>query len=421
MSGATRERLERVHLGSDELLGEAERLAFRIVETHTRDEQGGVNWISLRTLVPEQPARLAPVGPHLYGGSTGIAFFLAAFMHVSGLHEQRSFVLEILDPLRQRLAAIAADPARAAALRLGLGGMIGLGAFAYAFHRIGGWLSEPSLVRESQDLLSLFTTERIMSDQLLDVVGGSAGGLLSLLAVSPSAGDESVAARAAAIACGTRLVSTLLWKDNQPAGWRTLPWCSPLGGFSHGAAGICYALFRLYERTKDEALWEAAREGLVFERDLYDPAKKNWRDLRSPKAGFSVCWCHGAPGVALGRIAALHIMDSEEIRAEINDGLETTRTAALDDLDHVCCGNFGRVEVLHYAARKLGRPDLLEEAFGLAERVLQRARSRGRYGWDQDPTVKIFDPSFFTGAAGLGYSLLRLARPDLLPCVLLLD
>jgi len=213
----------------------------------------------------------------------------------------------------------------------------------------------------------------------------------------------------------------LLWKDNQPAGWRTLPWCSPLGGFSHGAAGICYALFRLYERTKDEALWEAAREGLVFERDLYDPAKKNWRDLRSPKAGFSVCWCHGAPGVALGRIAALHIMDSEEIRAEINDGLETTRTAALDDLDHVCCGNFGRVEVLHYAARKLGRPDLLEEAFGLAERVLQRARSRGRYGWDQDPTVKIFDPSFFTGAAGLGYSLLRLARPDLLPCVLLLD
>jgi lantibiotic modifying enzyme len=213
----------------------------------------------------------------------------------------------------------------------------------------------------------------------------------------------------------------LLWKDDQPVGWRTLPWCPPLSGFSHGAAGICCALFRLYESTKDEAFWEAAREGLAFERGLYDPAKKNWRDLRSSKAGFSVRWCHGAPGVALGRIGALHIINTEEIQDEIHEALESTRAAVLDNLDHVCCGNLGRVEILLYAAQRLGRPDLLEEAYSLTAKVLRRARSKGRFGWTQDPTVDTFDPSFFTGAAGVGYTLLRLAKPDALPCLLLLE
>ncbi len=298
--------------------------------------------------------------------------------------------------------------------------MIGLGAFAYAFHRIGVWIGEPGLVSESQDLLSLFTADRIVADRFLDVVGGSAGGLLSLLAITPAADGKSTAALAA-VGCGRRLVSTLLWNDRRPAGWRTLPGCPPLGGFSHGAAGICYSLFRLYERTRDKAFWDAARGGLVFERSLYDPAERNWLDLRSPGAGFSVRWCHGAPGVALGRIAALHILNTAEIHGEIREALQTTRAAALDDLDHICCGNMGRVEILLYASQKLGRPELLETVYSLAAKVLRRARSRGRFGWIQDPTVDVFDPAFFTGAAGVGYTLLRLAKPDALPCLLLLE
>ena len=40
--------------------------------------------------------------------------------------------------------------------------------------------------------------------------------------------------------------------------------------------------------------------------------------------------------------------------------------------------------------------------------------------WRTTMSPDLFDPTFFTGAAGIGYVLLRLADPSL-PCVLALD
>jgi type 2 lantibiotic biosynthesis protein LanM len=406
-----------IFLGSGELLAMAAKLASRITESRCPGERGGVSWLGPGNPPLGQPARLSPVGAHLYGGTTGIALFLAAFVRVSGENELRPLVLEILEPLRKRLAAIVADPDRASSFRLGVGGLIGLGAFVYSFRRIGEWLGEWDLVREARNLVPFFSEERIAADRFLDVVGGAAGGVLSLLALGM---PEDPAARTAAVYCGERLLSARLDQDGQPAGWRTLP-CRPLSGFSHGAAGICHSLLRLYEWTKEGALREAAQEGLAFERSLYDPAAGNWQDLRNPGAGFSASWCHGAPGIALGRLGTLHVLDDEQVREEIHVALETTRSAVLGHLDHVCCGNMGRAEILLYASQKLERPDLLSAAHELAGLVLKRARARGRFGWVADPDVDVFDPSFFTGAAGVGYSLLRLVRPDLLPCLLLLE
>ena len=399
----------------------AAELASRIAESQIRDGHGRVSWLGPGNPPPGTPVRLSPVGPHLYGGYTGIALFLAAFVRASGDQEYRSLILEILEPLRRKLASLAADPVQAASLRLGVGGLIGLGAFVYAFHRIGGWLGEVGLLRDAQNFISLFTEDRIAADASLDVVGGSAGGLLSLLAVTSREESELSNTQRAAALCARHLLATRLSRDGRPAGWQTIPLCPPLSGFSHGAAGICLALLRFYERTKDQALLSCASDGLAFEQSLYVPAERNWRDLRSPDSGFSVSWCHGAPGIALGRIGALQVMDTEPIREQIHGALATTRAAVLAELDHACCGNMGRVEVLLYAAQKLKRPDLLAAAYDLTAQVLRRARSKGRFGWVSDLGMDVFDPSFFTGASGVGYTFLRLAKPDVLPCVLLIE
>jgi lantibiotic modifying enzyme len=42
--------------------------------------------------------------------------------------------------------------------------------------------------------------------------------------------------------------------------------------------------------------------------------------------------------------------------------LQTTQNYGLQGVDHLCCGNFGRLEVLLLAAQKLARPELQELA-----------------------------------------------------------
>ncbi len=57
-----------------------------------------------------------------------------------------------------------------------------------------------------------------------------------------------------------------------------------LTGFSHGAAGITYALLRLYAVTGQDELRRAALDGIAHETALFDPARANWPDLRLPDA-----------------------------------------------------------------------------------------------------------------------------------------
>jgi lantibiotic modifying enzyme len=57
-------------------------------------------------------------------------------------------------------------------------------------------------------------------------------------------------------------------------------------------------------------------------------------------------WCHGAPGIGLARLGSLPILDTAEIRQEIAVAINTTQQFGLHNIDHLCCGNFGRMEVL---------------------------------------------------------------------------
>jgi len=85
--------------------------------------------------------------------------------------------------------------------------------------------------------------------------------------------------------------------------------------------------------------------------------------------------------------------------------------------DHVCCGNLARAEALLAAARA-DDGELLERARTIGRRTVERARRRGHFRLSGTGTdYRVFDPGFFQGLAGIGYELLRLARPRELPSV----
>ena len=324
-------------------------------------------------------------------------------------------------PLRRTLGDLARDPERAARLRLPLGGFVGLGGFVYAFLCLGGWLDEPSLVSEAHDLTLLFTPERLAAAAEPDVVDGCAGAVLALLALDVAAPGTNAAGATpldVAVACAGHLLDRLRSHQGRPRAWPGAA-APPLGGFAHGSTGIGYALFRLYKRTGDPALRDTALEGFAFDRSLFDAGADNWLDPRTGRLLEQSAWCHGAPGILLGRLGALDIHQPDG--AELDRLVRLTRAVPFRPLDHLCCGNLGRAEILLFAHQALGGGELLDDVRSLAERTMARAETEGGFALCRPGETPGLRPAFFHGLSGIGYALLRLTGARPLPCILCLE
>jgi len=114
-------------------------------------------------------------------------------------------------------------------------------------------------------------------------------------------------------------------------------------------------------------------------------------------------------------------LETPEIHGEIAIALNTTLKFGLQDIDHPCCGNCGRIELLLVAAQKLSRPELLETAQKQAAWVVARTKQAGAFHLFPNLPKDVYNPSFFQGTAGISYELLRLAYLNILPSVLLWD
>jgi lantibiotic modifying enzyme len=365
------------------------------------------------------PARLRP---YLYSGLAGVLLFLSALEHITGQSERRELLLQALSPLRRWLSRQVEEDEAAPTQPWLLGGVAGLGSLVYSLPLIGRWLEVPELLQEAAEAASLITPERIGKDAHLDVMSGAAGALLALLTLhrcSPQAASDGLTPLERAVACGEHLLRRAD-AENGCQSWE----CNgraPVCGFAHGATGIAYALACLFVYTGQERFRDAAERGLAFERLHFDPEHKNWRLLNLQGSHFITAWCNGSAGATLGRVGMRNQLGDARIDQEIRWALEAIRDSPEMTRDFVCCGNLGRVEALLQACRQMGEESLGQDAAGIAEQVTQqRGMARGGCYWWFEPGDPRFAPSFFKGAAGIGYTLLRLSCPSL-PCVLLLE
>ena len=427
--GSFQEQKVRNEPGSDFPVQESNAFIARLfsdLAAHAVALKGGAN--SWRLDLPHG-GESALMGPHFYAGTSGVAFFCAAYYRVTGNVEARNLALHSIAPLEMKMLGSAAADHRATAVLIG--GFIGLGSFLYTFTRLAGWLDSPSLVDAATAVSSWVTPDRISEDEKFDIVNGTAGTLLALLAFEKlAAAGASARQRALEMAalCGEHLLCHRATFKSNARGWpgRARP---PISGFAHGAAGIAYALSRLFERTREKSFLDAAEEAFDFERSLYDPQTRTWFDPRFNCPLQHVAWCHGAPGIALARLASLDVIDTKALRSDINEALDITVSLPLTPLDDLCCGNFGRVDILHTASQHLQQSDFLYNSWKVATQVLTRAAANGFYFGtpDQNKTqngtksTAYFNPSFFRGLSGVGYALLRLIHPRVLPNVLLLQ
>lgn len=392
------------------LAARAAEIAARIRAAAVEARGGSVVWLRSAPAASGPPAVLPP---HLYDGTCGVTLFLAAHHHVLGSHAHAETVARALAPLVARIRELASDPARSAGVALPVGGMVGVGSFVYTLARIGVWSGRSELVEGARAAASLLTPARLAADRALDVVGGAAGAVLALLALDaadPSPGPGGETPLEIALRCGETLLERRVSVDGGPRAWPGAE-TPPLGGFAHGASGIAYALMRLHARARAAGLRDGALEGLAYERSLFDPGLGNWIDPRSGAPLEQRAWCHGAPGIALARLGVLDVEPDGAVRADLEATLALTRALPSPEPPHLCCGAAGQAEVLLHAGLVLGDASLVAEARAAAAPLLEDRVPDGESG---------FDPSLFRGAAGVGYTLLRLSRPDALPSPLLL-
>ena len=386
----------------------AERLELMAIPSR---RSPGATWMALRPQGAPRMGVLTPLDRGLYAGQAGVALFLAALEATPGGGGHRELALAALRPLCPGPGLATAADAQADESSLGDDG-----ALVYALTRCAGWLGLPELLEAAGTAALALTRERIQGDAVLDVLGGSAGACLGLLALHRASPEDRWLDLATA--CGDRLVAEQRPGPGPARGWFRPGTAILAGGFAHGAAGMGYALLRLFLATGVERYRRAAESAYALEQALFDPVRGVWADQwpdPEPTAEGGppepwCAWCHGAPGIGLAWTGALgHLAGAA---AQVAAAVADVRRRGPAPLPHLCCGTAGRADLLFTAGLGMERPEWGTEAMRLAATTLEaRPAPFGLGAFQTAPLLQ--------GATGCAYQGLRLASGGRLPSLLL--
>jgi len=375
--------------------------------------RGTATWIGV-TLVGGKHWTLQPLNWSLYDGIPGVALFLA---YLGAVTEEKRYT----NLAKAALRTLQHQVRQNESLIKSIGGFSGWGGIIYTLSHLGVLWQQPELLEEAAGLVGVVRA-KISQDEQLDVIGGAAGCIGSLLALYSALPADDILA--AAIECGDRLIEKLQSPEH-------ISWISQAevirAGFAHGMPGIARALLELAAVTKEERFLETALAAL----DLPKLAARK-------QDGELAIWCNGAPGVGLALLSFLRaecpFYDNADIRAVIEGAIATTLTAGFGLSHCLCHGDLGNIEFLlgarqifadflalgegNIAVAKLAGPsDSLwgDRIDGIAATILE---SMDKYGFLCGVPLGVETPGLMTGIAGIGYGLLRLAEGDRVPSVL---
>jgi type 2 lantibiotic biosynthesis protein LanM len=398
------------------ILAAAQKIGDRLELLALRSEQD-VSWLGLMLLKGNHWS-LMPLGIDLYDGIPGIILFLAYLGEITQTERYTQLAKFALGSL---LRQVKLDQS----LTIRLGCFDGWGGIIYLLTHLSHLWQQPELLAEAENFVEL-SSALIEQDQQFDIIGGVSGYLCCLLGLYRSNPTENILA--AAIKCGDHLIA-----HAQPMA-EGIGWIAgsigkrPLAGFSHGVAGIAWALLDLAAITKQERFHRAALEAIAYERSLFSKETANWPDLRrfeesiltgsKQVASFMTAWCHGAPGVGLGRLRSLPYLQDAQIMAEIETAVKTTLNKGFGSNHSLCHGDLGNLELLLQASIILKNSDWQAQVNRLAAIILN---SISEHGWLCGVPLGVETPGLMTGLAGIGYGLLRLAEPLRVPSILLLE
>lgn len=184
------------------------------------------------------------------------------------------------------------------------------------------------------------------------------------------------------------------------------------------------SLLKIYDKTGDLRYYETAQRAILYENTLYKEETNNWLDMRIfngvevKNLGDPVSWCHGASGILLSRIKILPYVKGtfrKIIESDIKKATKKILSNGIIQMQCLCHGNIGNIDILLETARALENRDLEN----YAKNILEKSVAEGiESGWKIGLTGKETNVGFMLGLSGIGYSLLRFRFPGVFPSIL---
>lgn len=383
-----------------------------------------VNWIGISSIGERGNTAwsIRPLSNYFYDGLAGIAVYFAALNKVTGRYD------EICNALEKNLFSYTEEICeRKDELEGESSGVFnGESGLIYAYQLLYRFTNNKKYLDYAEMHLKKITTI-IQKDKDYDVIYGNAGALhiiLNMYKLTRNADYMKLANIA-----GRVLIDGQIKKGEDYGGWITAGSKTPLSGFSHGAAGILWALTRLWKETGNPVVLDTIEKGLRFENHLFDRKAKNWIDRRQrtdeemQKYGiFMTAWCHGAAGILLSRTKMYGVLPGHfnlELQADASVALDTTLKTGFNNNDCLCHGTLGNTEIILEYCKKFRKTEN-ELQCKIVRNQIAKDICEDNYECGRSYLYGYKIPGFMTGISGMGYSMLRDQDSDL-PCILSLD
>lgn len=390
-----------------ELLASAVHIGDRLCQL-ALDTDDQVHWLHFSNAY-EGEWRYTRVGNDFYNGKAGIALFLGYLYKITG---------------KDQFGALAKKCAASFDLERPISnvspGLSGLAGRMYSATHLGHLLKDPGLIRQAEGAALTLDVDQLENAES-DVISGCASLILAIL------GLYHLTQKTELIEVATKVGDCLLGKAvpmEKGFGWRSCDQPRCLTGYSHGTAGIAHAFAALYGHGRLQRFKDAAFSAIAYENAMFDKEEGNWFDLRTSATQeegtkkFMAAWCHGAPGIGLSRLGMrIHCKESQLTR-DLHRAVEHTIQNGFGNNHSLCHGDLGNLELLLSVAVAENDRELKEKVYRIASVILE---DKDTHGWRYANHLGIPSPGFMLGLSGMGYQLLRLAQPELVPSALILE
>lgn len=398
----------------------AARIMAQIITTGHQADDGTIAWIA-PVLTPAGWS-VTPLGSDLYAGMSGLA--LLANSYLGEMRAGRADPVDGLEDLLARIETSLELMEKRQLLEMGggkhvrppaIGGYAGVASQIWTLLTLAdlGSQATASRIDRALQLVPLIEWGALTEDSN-DLLYGVAGAIHPLIRLAEISGDQQPLAVARALAgkLANRAISI-----NDAVSWPVPHTKNGLGGFSHGATGIGWALHKLYEATSDRDYHDLAVGAFRFEDKLYDTERHNWRDLREiDGVTDSVAWCHGAVGIGLAHLDMDPSLETEHCRVTVQIALDAFFDRGLGWNHCICHGDFGAWDMIGNAkVQQTMNLPMSAEAF-----CASLVTSLDVHGPVCGVTRDAFLPGLFTGHGGIAYQLLRMHPDSKLPSALML-
>jgi type 2 lantibiotic biosynthesis protein LanM len=388
-----------------------------IVTNAIYGDDGSVAWIA--PVLTATGWSMQPLQQDFYNGISGLALLFGAY-----LRETAAGRTDSINELNKLFAAALHTLHLAEAKRESLGdeglklrpdppgAYLGLGSQIWTYIVLAHWELDGGDGLQRARKLADQIPEAAAVDEVHDLLSGSAGAIVPLLALAGKTGDKSYVRMASQL--GDLLRERAEHRNGQ-ACWPCSNSRQGMGGFAHGVTGIGWALTQLARATGNARHEELAQQAFAFEDALFDEQEQNWRDLR--KLGdptTMAAWCHGAVGIGLAHLNLDSTLTHAATRKLLRRSAAATWRMGMGQNHCACHGDLGAWELLDQAIAVGEAPEELSSSY-LLDMILS---SLEQHGPSCGMRGKAFAPGLLPGLGGVAYQLLRAHPEHDLPSIL---